>query len=146
MAEQYAPIAKDSSLNTTDLTPKNIADVLKDGLATLASSVKPTAANIDFDPTGTSLSSNKVEGAIKETLLKKKEVSFTLADYSKYLSWRTIGDVPTDHNYLFATVVGMVSGGASVSPFIIIYEGFRILLITGSVEPVSITVAFWYQT
>lgn len=67
MAEQYAPIAKDESFNTTDLTPKNIADVLQDGLATLASSVKPTADEIPFDNTGTSLVSTDVEGAIKET-------------------------------------------------------------------------------
>ncbi len=66
MAEQYAPIAKDESFNTTDLTPKNIADVLKDGLQNIADSVKPTADEIPFDPTGTSLVSTDVEGAIKE--------------------------------------------------------------------------------
>lgn len=66
MAEQYAPIAKDESFNTTDLTPKNIADVLKDGLQNIADSVKPTADEIPFDNTGTSLVSTDVEGAIKE--------------------------------------------------------------------------------
>lgn len=66
MAEQYAPIAKDESFNTTDLTPKNIADVLKDGLKNIADSVKPTADEIPFDNTGTSLSSDNVEDAIKE--------------------------------------------------------------------------------
>lgn len=33
MATQYDPIAKDESLNTTELTPRNIADVLAEGLA-----------------------------------------------------------------------------------------------------------------
>lgn len=78
MAEQYAPIAKDESFNTTDLTPKNIADVLKDGLQNIADSVKPTADEIPFDPTGTSLVSTDVEGAIKELgLVKKGTVTFT---------------------------------------------------------------------
>lgn len=70
MAEQFAPIAKDESFNTTDLTPKNIADVLKDGLQNIADSVKPTADEIPFDNTGTSLSSNNVEDAIKEVAEK----------------------------------------------------------------------------
>ncbi len=73
MAEQYAPIAKDESFNTTDLTPKNIADVLKDGLQNIADSVKPTADEIPFDNTGTSLVSTDVEGAIKELAEFKHE-------------------------------------------------------------------------
>lgn len=32
MATQYAPIAKDSSINTTEQTPRNVADVLAQGL------------------------------------------------------------------------------------------------------------------
>lgn len=66
MAEQYAPIAKDSSLNTTENTPRNLADVLADELQGIANAVKPTASDIPFDPTGTSLVSTDVEGAIKE--------------------------------------------------------------------------------
>ena len=71
MAEQFAPIAKDESFNTTDLTPKNIADVLKDGLQNIADSVKPTADEIPFDNTGTSLVSTDVEGD-KRTVTPKR--------------------------------------------------------------------------
>ena len=32
MATQFDPIAKDESLNTTEVTPRNIADVIAEGL------------------------------------------------------------------------------------------------------------------
>lgn len=66
MAEQYAPIAKDSSLNTTENTPRNLADVLADELQGIANAVKPTASDIPFDNTGTSLVADDVQGAIEE--------------------------------------------------------------------------------
>ena len=39
MATQYDPIAKDESLNTTELTPRNIADVLAEGLDDIVSAL-----------------------------------------------------------------------------------------------------------
>lgn len=39
MAVQYDPIAKDESLNTTELTPRNIADVLAQELTGIASAI-----------------------------------------------------------------------------------------------------------
>ncbi len=66
MAEIMKPPALDESLNTTEVQSRNVADVLAQELQNLASSVKPSADEIDFDNTGTSLSSTNVEGAIKE--------------------------------------------------------------------------------
>lgn len=120
MAEQFAPIAKDSSLNTTDLTPKNIADVLQDGLATLANSVKPTADEIPFDNTGTSLVSTDVEGAIKETLpirgsLSNDSMTFAIPQNVVAL---VLTSHPYDSNACGAWIVcgGYTTGGATVTP------------------------------
>ena len=41
MAVQYDPIAKDESLNTTELSPRNIADVLAEELSGIASALTP---------------------------------------------------------------------------------------------------------
>lgn len=41
MATQYDPIAKDESLNTTEATPRNIADVLAEELRGIASALTP---------------------------------------------------------------------------------------------------------
>ncbi len=42
MATQFDPIAKDESLNTTEATPRNIADVLAEELSGIASALTPT--------------------------------------------------------------------------------------------------------
>lgn len=39
MATQYAPIAKDSSINTTEQTPRNVADVLAQGLDAIGQAI-----------------------------------------------------------------------------------------------------------
>lgn len=39
MATQYAPIAKDSSINTTENTPRNIADVLAEELSAIEQAI-----------------------------------------------------------------------------------------------------------
>ena len=39
MAVQYDPIAKDESLNTTEISPRNVADVLAQELAGIASAI-----------------------------------------------------------------------------------------------------------
>ena len=41
MAVQYDPIAKDESLNTTEVSPRNIADVLAEELSGIASALTP---------------------------------------------------------------------------------------------------------
>ena len=41
MAVQFDPIAKDESFNTTELAPRNVADVLAQELANIASALTP---------------------------------------------------------------------------------------------------------
>ncbi len=54
MATQYDPIAKDESLNTTELSPRNIADVLAEELSGIASALTPTQLSALADVTITS--------------------------------------------------------------------------------------------
>ena len=79
MATQYEPIVKDSTLNTTESTPRNIADVLADEtgdlvtqataivtkLQALINAVKPNASDIPLDPI-TGMSANNVQLGISE--------------------------------------------------------------------------------
>ena len=69
MAVQYDPIAKDESLNTTELSPRNVADVLAQELAGIAlaiSSGSPIASYVLRCPTsGYSLESVSVWGVTK---------------------------------------------------------------------------------
>ena len=51
MATQYDPIAKDESLNTTEATPRNIADVLAEELSGIASALTPAQLNSLADVT-----------------------------------------------------------------------------------------------
>ena len=45
MAVQFDPIAKDESLNTTESPSRNIADVLAQGLSSIASAMTPAIAS-----------------------------------------------------------------------------------------------------
>lgn len=54
MSEVTKPIALDESLNTTESTPRNIADVLASGLANIANNVKPDGSDISIDVPGMS--------------------------------------------------------------------------------------------
>ena len=79
MATQYEPIVKDSTLNTTESTPRNIADVLADEtgdlvtqataivtkLQALINAVKPNASDIPLDPI-TGMTANNVQLGISE--------------------------------------------------------------------------------
>lgn len=51
MATQFDPIAKDESLNTTEATPRNIADVLAEELSGIASALTPAQLNSLADVT-----------------------------------------------------------------------------------------------
>ena len=51
MATQFDPIAKDESLNTTEVTPRNIADVLAEELSGIASALTPAQLNSLADVT-----------------------------------------------------------------------------------------------
>jgi len=56
MATQYDPIAKDGSLNTTEATPRNIADVLAEGLKGIEDALPPSYTEGD----GVDISNNEI--------------------------------------------------------------------------------------
>ena len=64
MATQYEPIVKDSTLNTTEQTPRNLADVLSSGLANIANNVKPDGSDISIDVPG--MSAHNVDDGFSE--------------------------------------------------------------------------------
>lgn len=139
MAEQYAPIAKDSSLNTTDLTPKNIADVLQDGLATLASSVKPTASDIPFDNTGTSLVSDDVQGAIEEVRVKSLQVTANTGSG---------GAIALGFNDSARKVLNCIARGYTVIPYVTgsgnYFATVYVANTTNPVQGTNVTVTVFY--
>ena len=78
MATQYEPIVKDSTLNTTEQTPRNLADVLAEGLEDIANNVKPDGSDISIDVPG--MSANNVDDGfseLKQSLNNKSNVLMT---------------------------------------------------------------------
>ena len=63
MATVTKPIALDESFNTTEQTPRNIADVLAEGLSHITGR---TASEVEYDNTDSGLTSDDVQGAIDE--------------------------------------------------------------------------------
>ena len=58
MATQFDPIAKDESLNTTEVTPRNIADVLAEGLSAVEQAIaggSGSGGHVIEDTNGTTL-------------------------------------------------------------------------------------------
>ena len=55
MATQYDPIAKDETFNTTEQTPRNVADVLAEELAGIASAIGGGSGHIFQNPAGTDM-------------------------------------------------------------------------------------------
>lgn len=62
MATVTKPMALDESFNTTESTPRNIADVLAEGLDNIAEAVSPSTTNFapDYDDTQTYNTNDKV--------------------------------------------------------------------------------------
>lgn len=85
----------------------------------------------------------KLKGKADLTALKKVTKVYTLSDYYKNYSWYAIA-APTDHSYKFVTLNDWSSGSLQTSPFSILYNGTNLYVIVGSVEPVRVTVDFWY--
>ena len=59
-------LVKDASLNTTETTPRNIADVLADELGRITNLLKPDAEDVDYNNTESGLTSTNVQDAIDE--------------------------------------------------------------------------------
>jgi hypothetical protein len=75
--------------------------------------------------------------------LKRKNVSYTLSDYSKSGNYYTL-PVPTDHHYILAGLVDW--GNANASPFSFSYNigSGNLYLIVGTSEPTNVTFYLWY--
>jgi len=63
MATVTKPIALDESFNTTEVTPRNIADVLAEGLSHITGR---TASEVEYDNTDSGLTADNVQDAIDE--------------------------------------------------------------------------------
>lgn len=63
MATLKVPFALDRSLNTTEVTPRNIADVLAEGLSHITGR---TASEVEYDNTDSGLTADNVQDALDE--------------------------------------------------------------------------------
>ena len=69
MATVTKPIALDESINTTEQTPRNIADVLAEELKGIADNIlPPNASQIAYDNTASGLTATNVQDAIDEII------------------------------------------------------------------------------
>ena len=95
MATVTKPIALDESFNTTELTPRNIADVLADGFSHITGR---TASEVEYDNSGSGLSATDVQNAIDELSSEKADSSSlatvaTSGDYDDLINKPTIPTV-----------------------------------------------------
>ena len=100
-------LAKDASLNTTETTPRNIADVLADELGRIANLLKPDADDIDYDNTSSGLSATNVQDAIDEIQEGITETGATKTESSTTNGNIKINNVetPVYRNYANNTVL-----------------------------------------
>lgn len=79
------PIALDKSINTTEVSPRNIADVLAEELARIAENIlPPNAEDIAYDNTESGLTATNVQDAIDEVISSQSEViADTMADLTE---------------------------------------------------------------
>ena len=85
MATVTKPIALDESINTTEQTPRNIADVLAEELKGIADNIlPPNASQIAYDNTVSGLTATNVQDAIDEVISSQSEViADTMADLTE---------------------------------------------------------------
>lgn len=97
MATVTKPIALDESLNTTEVSPRNIADVLAqelEGIAQALTPVQPSASDVSYDNTASGLAADDVQDAIDE-LADEKANTADLATVATSGSYNDLGDKPT---------------------------------------------------
>ena len=85
MATVTEPIALDKSINTTEVSPRNIADVLAEELARIAENIlPPNAEDIAYDNSASGLTATNVQDAIDEIISSQSEViADTMADLTE---------------------------------------------------------------
>lgn len=102
MATVTKPIALDESLNTTELSSRNVADVLAQELSAVATAIggisAPSAEDVSYDNSGSGLSATDVQNAIDELSSEKADSSSlatvaTSGDYDDLINKPTIPTV-----------------------------------------------------
>ena len=129
MADITSPIALDESFNTTETTPRNIADVVADETGDLVtqaqaivaklqgiiSAVKPDASDIPLDPI-TGMSANNVQLGISEL-----KGTFTNYDFAKETVRRVVisssqqGNIQFMNSYFSFLVLGFAQGVGGIA-------------------------------
>lgn len=116
MSEVTKPIALDESLHTTESTPRNLADVLAEGLSDLADSVKPSASDIPISPISGMSADDVQEGLseLKQSLDDKLE-AITISDsYEAAVGWSKLEKAYTcPAGYTPVNAICSPNGGAA---------------------------------
>ena len=89
MATQYDPIAKDESLNTTEATPRNIADVLAEGLKGIEDALPPTYTEgdgIDISNNEISVDTTFAEASTRANIASGESFSTILGKIKKFFT------------------------------------------------------------
>lgn len=89
MATQYDPIAKDGSLNTTEATPRNIADVLAEGLKGIEDALPPTYTEgdgIDISNNEISVDTTFAEASTRANIASGDTLSTILGKIKKFFT------------------------------------------------------------
>lgn len=86
---QDNPPLLDKTMNTTESTPRNLADVLAEGLEDIANNVKPDASDIDLSPIS-GMSANNVNDGFSE-LKQSLDKKTAFINQSAYISIK-LGD------------------------------------------------------
>lgn len=107
-------------LRNTYMSLPSVVDTLSNGFADMVDAGDVDAGDVSFDNTGTSLSADNVEGAIKETLpirgsLSNSSMTFNIPQNTVAL---VITSHPYDANACGAWIVcgGYTTTGAAVTP------------------------------
>ena len=119
MAEVTKPIALDETFNTTESTPRNIADVLAEGLDDLANAVKPDASDIDLAPIS-GMSATNVQSGISElkgTLVNKIAFDTETTSQMYQAIITSGGSLVTLTSTATATLTNNATSGVSVGYF-----------------------------
>ena len=89
MATQYDPIAKDESLNTTEQTPRNIADVLAEGLKGIEDALPPSYTEgdgIDITNNEISVDTTFTEASTRANIASGESFSTILGKIKKFFT------------------------------------------------------------
>jgi len=89
MATQYDPIAKDGSLNTTEATPRNIADVLAEGLKGIEDALPPSYTEgdgIDISNNEISVDTTFTEASTRTNIASGESFSTILGKIKKFFT------------------------------------------------------------